>query len=205
MNIYRHPQYCIRCGTCCKKGGPVLHTQDRDLIQSGILRPEHLMTLRQGELAYHPVEDKVIALTVEMIKISSVPGTSTCIFYDEDNQACTIYENRPVECRALKCWDTSDIDAILQKHLLVRTDLCPETSLAGRLISGYEKKFPAGDFYHMMQDTKPGKDSDELLSLISTDSAFRSEITEKLKIQEKDLKFFFGRSLEELAVIFFES
>ncbi len=48
---------CIRCGTCCKKGGPVLHHEDKDILRGGHVGYEHLVTLRKGEQAYNPIKD----------------------------------------------------------------------------------------------------------------------------------------------------
>jgi Fe-S-cluster containining protein len=33
---------CIRCGTCCKKGGPSFHLEDKMLIEKGIILSKYL-------------------------------------------------------------------------------------------------------------------------------------------------------------------
>ena len=45
---------CKRCGTCCIKGGPVLHSVDLALITEGVIRPDQLVVIRHGEPAYNP-------------------------------------------------------------------------------------------------------------------------------------------------------
>lgn len=47
--------HCRRCGTCCEKGGPALHTDDRMLIENGHIPARYLFTIREGE----PVVDNV--------------------------------------------------------------------------------------------------------------------------------------------------
>jgi Fe-S-cluster containining protein len=42
---------CRRCGTCCEKGGPSLHREDRPLVDNGQIPVRHLFTIRRGELA----------------------------------------------------------------------------------------------------------------------------------------------------------
>jgi len=111
---------CVRCGACCERGGPTLHSEDRTFLQKGVLRPTHLFTLRAGELAYHPLEERLIELSDEMIKIKGMDGSSACIFYDAEQHGCAIYEDRPLECRALKCWDTRDVEGLFMQDLLSR-------------------------------------------------------------------------------------
>ena len=50
---------CNRCGSCCKQGGPALHMQDLDLVLSGKLHFEDLITVRRGELALQPLTDSI--------------------------------------------------------------------------------------------------------------------------------------------------
>ncbi len=66
MNLYwekdkakSHRTYCIRCGTCCMKGGPVLHQQDKAILLEGYAGHQHLITLRKGEMAYDPVTNRL--------------------------------------------------------------------------------------------------------------------------------------------------
>jgi len=38
MNIEPTPRSCLRCGTCCRKGGPAMHLRDRKLVEDGFAR-----------------------------------------------------------------------------------------------------------------------------------------------------------------------
>jgi len=59
---------CIRCGTCCKKGGPSFHLADKHLIDKGIILSKYLFTIRKGELAYDNVRQELLPLSSELIK-----------------------------------------------------------------------------------------------------------------------------------------
>ena len=196
-------QSCMRSGKCCEKGGPSLHLEDKSILQEGILKPKDLFTLRAGELAYHPVENKVIELSDEIIKIKSKEGSTACIFYDADRHACSIYEHRPLECRAFKCWDTKAIEDIFFKNTLSRLDLFPEDSTVAELISAYDKSLPPRQLYGLFSEIASQDEAQQearlkIEKVISTDDAFRKKVIEALGIDETELEFFFGRSLRTL-------
>jgi len=193
---------CIRCGTCCEKGGPALHSEDRIFLQKGTLRPIHLFTLRAGELAFNPLEERLVELSYEMIKVKNRDGSSTCTFYDADQHACGIYESRPLECRVLKCWDTKDLEDLFMKDLLSRVDLCPKGSAVEGLISAYERSFPPGRIYSLLSEagSQEGtrQSNPEIDRMISTDEAFRKKVVESMGVKETELKFFFGRPVRSI-------
>ncbi|MGD9193367.1 MAG: hypothetical protein PVH58_15695, partial [Desulfobacterales bacterium] len=60
---------CMRCGTCCEKGGPSFHHDDRMLIEKGIILSKNLYTIRRGELAYDNVQGCLRAVESDIIKI----------------------------------------------------------------------------------------------------------------------------------------
>ncbi|NIA08866.1 MAG: hypothetical protein GWP10_03645 [Nitrospiraceae bacterium] len=194
---------CIRSGKCCEKGGPSLHLEDKALLQGDILRPRDLLTLRAGELAYHPIEKKLIELPKEIIKIKSRDGSTACMFYDADRHACSIYEHRPLECRVFKCWDTKAIEEIFLKDTLSRLDLFPKDSSITELISAYDKTLPPGQLYSLFSEMASQDEAQQEAKLkveevVSTDDAFRKKVIETLGIDETELEFFFGRSLKAL-------
>ena len=202
MESEKKIESCIRCGECCEKGGPTLHSEDRIFLQKGVLRPTHLFTLRAGELAYHPLEERLIELSDDMIKIKSTDGSSACTFYDADHQACAIYESRPLECRALKCWDTAEVEGLFMQDLLSRLDLCPKGSAVADLISAYERSFPPGRIYGLLSEagSQEGtqQSSPEIKQMVSTDEAFRQKVVEAMGLKVDELEFFFGRPVKSL-------
>ncbi len=189
---------CIRCGTCCEKGGPTLHSEDKVFIIQGIFRPEHLYTLRAGELAYHPVENRLIEVPDDIIKIKSRDGSSVCTFYDANQSACSIYDQRPLECRVLKCWDTKDIEGLFMQDLLSRLDLCPKSSAAAELISAYDKTFPPARLYGLLSEEDSQQADPEIEQMVSTDHAFRLKVGETMGLGEEELAFFFGRPVKAI-------
>ena len=202
MESEKKIESCIRCGECCEKGGPALHSEDRIFLQRGTLKPTHLFTLRAGELAYHPLEERLIELSDDMIKIKGREGSSVCTFYYADQQACGIYEGRPLECRALKCWDTGDVEDLFMQDLLSRLDLCPKGSVIAEMISAYERSFPPGRIYSLLSEAASAEEAQqtgpEIEKMVSTDEAFRQKVVGALGLGEDELEFFFGRPVKSL-------
>jgi len=202
MESEKKIESCIRCGECCEKGGPALHSEDRILLQKGTLRPIHLFTLRAGELAYHPLEERLIELSDEMIKIKGKDGSCACTFYDAQQKACSIYEDRPLECRVLKCWDTEEVEGLFMKDLLSRLDLCPKGSVVEEMISAYERSFSPSRVYGLLSEAASTEGAQEtgpeVEQMVSTDEAFRQKVVETLGLKEEELEFFFGRPVKAL-------
>ena len=114
---------CDCCGTCCRKGGPPLHSQDIELVRSGLLTFDNLVTIGSGELVTHPLDSKAVPAQSEWIKVQGIGGDWCCRFLDKVLNKCTIYSHRPVSCKKLKCWDPDEILAMAGKDLLTRFDL----------------------------------------------------------------------------------
>jgi Fe-S-cluster containining protein len=190
---------CQRCGTCCKKGGPALHVQDRSLVAEGVLAPANLITVRAGELAYHPGSMGLTELPEEMIKVRGKGGSWECVLFEPDPPACSIHDRRPIECQALKCWDTAEVESLFLRDLLARQDLCPEGSAAAELIGLHEETFPVRLLHGLLASIRAGggvdRDRRELDRLILADEAFRRQTVEVLGLGEAELEFFFGRRL----------
>ena len=114
---------CIRCGTCCEKGGPSLHLADKKLIENGTILLKCLYTIRKGELSYDNIKGYLVPAATDIIKIKGQKGSWTCFFYNPSENSCQIYASRPLECRVLKCWDTREIKKIYSQNRLTRQDL----------------------------------------------------------------------------------
>ena len=109
---------CMRCGTCCLKGGPALHTEDLQLVLQNRIQLAHLVTIRQGEPALSTLGDRLEYLQAEIIKLKGQANDWACLFFDRQTTSCTIYQHRPLECSLLKCWDTGDLERIVNKNLI---------------------------------------------------------------------------------------
>lgn len=142
---------CKGCGTCCRKGGPALHSEDMALFVSGAFNRVDLVTVRAGELAFDQISGALHPLAVDIVKFgdgrvrnshgfmvgsgeedaSQAQGLSGCRFLVEQPKTatgemraqCGIYAHRPVECRALLCKDTRAIEALYTQDRASRSDV----------------------------------------------------------------------------------
>lgn len=200
MSTENNSYQCRRCGTCCSKGGPALHYPDKALIESGIIGINDIYTLRRGELAFDNVKGKLEPLQSECIKIKGKNNTWMCRFYDEENNTCRIYQNRPVECQALSCWDTREIEGMYDKDRLTRKNLISENDGLWRLIEAHEQRCD----YMLLTNLIKQIDSDsndesmeKILNIILYDANMRPLIVEKTGLEPAFMDFFFGRPLAE--------
>ena len=191
--------HCIRCGTCCMKGGPTLHEEDVILFAKGILKRSHVYTLRKGEVVRN-IDDTLVVLKQEIIKIKGQGEAWSCMFYEDDQSACRIYDHRPLECRALKCWDLRGLKEVMARPCLHRTDLIKPDDGILKIIDNHEQRCA----YETLESTVKGKglrgpDSDKavgkILDVLQYDHYMRPFLTEKLKVDPNAMDFFFGRPL----------
>ncbi|AGW12589.1 YkgJ family cysteine cluster protein [Megalodesulfovibrio gigas] len=131
---------CIRCGACCRDGGPALHRQDLGLLTAdpGGVRPfldiADLVTLRAGEpVRDQPAGQGLAVLTTEMVKIRGrAPGDWTCVFYDPEPSTCIRHPWRPWECRLQDCRNPEALRTAYLEDRATRFDIMPA---GGRLAS----------------------------------------------------------------------
>jgi Fe-S-cluster containining protein len=191
-------QQCGRCGTCCQKGGPAFHAEDRFLIDRGIIPAHHLYTIRKGEMVYDNVKGGRGPALTDIIKIKSREGSRTCFYFDPVERSCAIYTGRPLECRVLKCWDTAEIERVYAADRLTRADLLKGKTPLWDVIEdhhhrcGYEKmsgQIPA------LGNSDASPELQELGEMIHYDIHIRSLITEKGGIGSEMMDFLFGRPM----------
>jgi Fe-S-cluster containining protein len=194
-SIPRHRTDCRRCGTCCIKDGPVLHLEDRDLVASGRLPLRALVTLRKGEAVRDPRDHRLLWAGSEMIKLKGTGKAWTCVLYDARRKRCTSYENRPAECRAMACWETAEIEKVMDRPFLSRADLLTGEPLD--LFREHEQQCDCGRIRQLADAVRAGKPkaAEQLSLLIRFDRAFREVAVETGAVDAEHLDFFFGRSL----------
>ena len=90
---------CVQCGECCRAGSPVLHLEDLPLLRSGKTPWDQLITLRKGEPARSPFDGRPFVLTEERIKVREKEGLRECVFFNGETDQCSIYSDRPLQCR----------------------------------------------------------------------------------------------------------
>ena len=187
---------CKRCGTCCKKGGPSFHKADKALIDTGQIPSDSLYTIRKGEMAYDNVKQCLEPVSSDIIKIKGKGNSWTCLFFDEARTACTIYENRPLECRALKCWDTAELEALYARKRLKREDLLADIEGLWDLIKDHQDRCNYDKVHALVKALKIGRADEareELAELIRFDTEIRKLVVSRGGVDADTLDFLFGR------------
>ena len=189
---------CERCGTCCLKGGPALHNEDKRLLLQKIIDRKSLITIRRGEPVFSLDECRPEWTQTEIIKLKGIHTGWSCIFYDQNSLFCSIYHYRPLECILLKCWDTVELEAIAGKRLLSRFDIISSHEPIIKYIQRHEKEcsLEIFDQLSIRQNGTINKSTlAELTALVNKDLALRSEAILHLNLNLDLELFYFGRPL----------
>lgn len=193
--------HCIRCGTCCLKGGPILHHEDKNILLSGHAGHQYLLTIRKGELAFNPIRNILEPVRKELIKVKGKGKDWSCYFYDEKESSCQIYEHRFLECRLLKCWDTSQIISFIGKNTIVRADIINPGDPIMKVIEEHEQECPFLEINDLISGLYSGKEKSRILSqlteFVRKDFAIRSYAIYELGLKEEFELFIFGRPLSK--------
>ena len=190
---------CSRCGTCCLKGGPALHHEDKKILLAGYAGHQHLVTIRKGEMAFNPLRNILEPIKKELIKVKGKGDDWACYFYDEKEASCNIYENRFLECCLLKCWDTSEIMSLIGKNTITRADIINLGDPIMKVIEEHEQECPFNEINALVSGLYSGKEKSIILSQLSEfvrkDFAIRSYAVAELGLMEEFEMFIFGRPL----------
>jgi Fe-S-cluster containining protein len=194
------PHSCQRCGVCCEKGGPSLHREDRRLVDDGQIPARFLLTLRKGELARDDIRGTLAPLSAEIIKIKGRDGRWTCRFYDRRSRGCTIYGQRPLECRALNCRDTRKIEMVYDTDRLTRQDLLASFQGIWELIEDHERRCSYAELDHLVRRGDAGgrpKQEAAIMEMLRFDAHIRQLAVERAGLDAGMLDFIFGRALSD--------
>lgn len=189
---------CKRCGTCCLKGGPALHADDKELVEQGHIPLKNLYTIRKGEPAFDNVRGYFFKVSGDIIRLKSPENSAACVFYDKAENTCEIYLNRPVECRALKCWDTGDIEEVYSTERISRKDLLGKNTDFSELVEYHESKCDYFKIKDLIDNLEEGRNRDALERLRETlafDEHLRALAVEKSVCDMEILDFLLGRPL----------
>ena len=209
------PDACRRCGECCLAGGPVLHAEDLDLIRSGIVGLDDMVTLRAGEPVMDQPRGATVRLAAEAVKVRGADPSTTpagqawaCCFYRPEDKACAIYDTRPAECRALFCGDPSALEAMYERERIGRADILPPGHPLLELIAEQEARCPVGpavDLAEAIIRSEPGRRqalADELAPMVAWDRQVRAALSARAPEGLKDLAraehFLLGRPLHRV-------
>lgn len=199
MTGYDKLNTCGRCGTCCRKGGPSLHHADADLVQNGIIPANTLFTIRKGEPALDNIRGIIQPAVGDIIKIANQPLTTACVFLEAGTVAtCELYANRPLECRLLKCWDTTEIESAYCRDRLARKDLLSGIDGLWDLIILHQEKCAYSRVARYMNEiNKRSGAMSDILEMIRYDAHVRTRITAKMNSSAEMAPFLLGRPLTE--------
>ena len=196
--------HCIRCGECCLSSSPTLQREDVYLLKRGAIQKRHLVTIRKGERVFDNIHKDMKPAHQEMIKVEEKKGISGgCIFFQDHDKSCTIYDHRPLQCVALKCWDTREFMRVYKTPKLLRRDVL-EDDILSRLIEEHEKRCS----YALLEDLVKkirfrGETAVEaLLGILRFDHELRPLVARKLGVDPAEMDFYFGRPLVETIPMF---
>jgi Fe-S-cluster containining protein len=197
---YATRPYCLRCGTCCRKGSPSLYRDDLPLFHRRILTRLDLITLRRGERAYSNEAERFVFLPEEQVKIREKPGSRECFFYQPEGPGCGIYEGRPRQCRRLECWNPEGYRSLKKNKLLSRKDLLdPEDPLLP-VVKTHEERCQLLRLQEWLVQAaeQVGFDEDRLLEVIHFDRHARNHLSQRFGLNRQHLDFLLGRPVEEI-------
>lgn len=127
-------------------------------------------------------------LESEIVKIRGSGVAWTCIYFDPDDSGCGIYHNRPAECRALKCWDTAELESMYASGRISRADILGPGAMG--IVEEHEKRCPAGRAVELAR-AGGGMELDEMLRY---DEVMRETLLAR-GAEERELEFLLGRAL----------
>ncbi len=175
-----------------------MHKEDIHLIKNGKILCKSLVTIRKGEPAFDNVRNRVVSSASDIIKIRSKNNSRSCIFLDDNKEACEIYDNRPIECKALQCWDTTEIEKLYDRDRLTRKDLLFETKDIWDLIIDHQNQCSYDRIRQLLgngKDRDKSKTEEEIRFLVRYDAHLRSLLSEKGGMDSDMMDFLFGQTL----------
>jgi len=185
---------CIRCGECCLHSTPSLQSEDIPLVLKKRILKKDLYAIRRGEALWDNVREEVRPAANELIKVRDVDGA--CVFYDDTEKACRIYEHRPAQCVALECWDSSRFMEVYAGPKASREDFV-EDGVLWELIREHEKRCAYGKLGSLVQQIESrGEEAvEEIIEVLKFDYHLRPFVCKKLEIDPGEIEFLFGRPL----------
>jgi Fe-S-cluster containining protein len=191
--IYATRPFCVRCGDCCQESSPTLYEEDLALLMNGILDKKDILTLRKGEVGYSPKEGRTVILTEELIKVKEKDGEGPCIFYKD--KACSIYENRPRQCRTLECWNPESFEVFSSLKPLDRRAILAEDHPLWEVITAHEKRCSHEVLSSILEKGQEldQTSEDKAMDITLYDLHVRMFMEEKVGMKKEEMDFFFGR------------
>jgi len=195
---------CVQCGECCRKGSPTLMLDDLELLRQGKIGWDRIYTLRRGEPVRSPFKEKLFFLLDERIKVREKVGTQECVFLDAGDDLCSVYSDRPLQCRAQACWDPKHAEQLTEQPYLTRQDIFGGVELLWDMIVEHERRCAFEKLnaaFKQLEETR-GESINEILELLAYEEHFRQFLAQQMRIPEGMLELVLGRSFADLAGLF---
>ncbi len=194
---------CTRCGRCCASSTPSLQLQDFRLVNNGMIPRSALYTVRVGELVWDNINQRNIPTNQELIKIKEKEQGTECVFHIPYPSRCTIYPQRPAQCRALKCWDTTEFEEVFIGPKLNRWELISDPLLHG-LVREHERRCSYKQLSRLVKEIPEAgeKAVEEIIEVLRFDTGIRPFVASKLGILAEEIDLFFGRPLRTTIAMF---
>lgn len=194
---------CIRCGDCCRASSPTLHLSDLDLVVSGGIPISALFAIRIGEPVYDNINGRIAPAAVELFKLKEKGTGQGCEFLAEKDNLCLLYEKRPSQCRAFKCWDDEELKRSFAEQKLSRWDVVDDV----RMLALMEEQERRCGYELLKENLSDIKDKGEdavraVLDQVRFDHHIRAFAAQKLARGPEEMEFFFGRPLSETIEIY---
>ena len=170
------------------------------MIDRGVIHSKYLYTIRKGEMAYDNVRQCLEPVSSDVIKLKGKGQNWTCILFDEQQNECTIYENRPIECRALKCWDTGELEDLYARKRLKREDLIADIEGLWGIIKDHQARCNYESIQKLVDAIKSGSAGNarqKLSEIIQYDAQIRKLVVSRGGLDREMLDFLFGRPLKQ--------
>lgn len=189
---------CRRCGSCCEQGGPALHFDDLDIVNSRDIGLRDLVVVRTGEPAYDQRQGRVLPAEREFLKLAGRQGSWSCKFF-EKTRGCGIYGRRPLECRLLFCRETGPLEAVIGRDLISRRDLLAVDDQVLPCVERMEREVHYQEVRTVLADlaqhSSVGENLACLEGLVRADLAIRESFVRSFPGRIDEELFLFGRPL----------
>ena len=176
---------------------------DVSLVYDGFIERGDLYTIRFGELVRDNIRGELRVTDKEIIKIKEKEKNLGCIYYDEKAKACTIYEYRPIQCKALACWDESEFMRVYARPKVDRKDIIRDKIILG-LMKEHDKRCSYSELDKCVRQIK--KEGEEavgkILEVLRFDHHIRTFTSKKLGIDLSEMDFLFARPLTQTITMF---
>ncbi len=127
-----------------------------------------------------------------------------CILLISETDRCSIYSDRPLQCRAQACWDpipareTAELPFLLREHIFEGVDPVLE------IIAEHESRCGFGALSAAFEELSRsnGENVQEVLGLLSYEEHFRQFVSERFKIPPQNMELLLGRSFAQMTALF---